>query len=173
MLFRSTMMAIGLALGVLYPLMDSIAEAMFGEGAEQRRAGPYHLIHAMEQVAEGKRDASALIWPVFTFNPMLLSLGQLAFNKKIFSGKQIYHPDDSIGDIAGDIGEYAVKQVPQASPLISAGTEEGGATKLLARQLDIKAKSQKDLEREERARKYQERTKKGRDTKRAKGTYTP
>lgn len=168
-----TMLAIGVAMGVLYPLMDSIAEAMFGEGAEQRRAGPYHLIHAAEQVVEGKKDASALIWPVFTFNPMLLSLGQLAFNKKIFSGKQIYHPDDSAAEIAGDIGEYAVKQVPQASPMISATTEEEGPTKLLARQLDIKAKSQKDLEREERAKKYQERTKKGRDTKRTKGTYVP
>jgi hypothetical protein len=168
-----TMLAIGVAMGALYPLMDMIAESMFGEGAQQRRAGPYHLIEAAEKVATGEKDASALIWPVFTFNPMLLSLGQLAFNKKIFSGKQIYHPDDSIGEIASDVGEYGVKQIPQASPLISATTEDEGGGKLLARQLDIKAKSQKDLEREARAKKYQERTKKGRDTKRTKGTYTP
>jgi hypothetical protein len=167
------MLAIGVAMGVMYPLMDSIAEAMFGEGAEQRRAGPFHLLHAGEQVMSGEKDASALIWPVFTFNPMLLSLGQLAANKKIYSGKSIYSPDDDIGDIASDIGQYGVKQIPQASPLLSATSEEEGATKLLAKQLDIKAKSQKDLEREERAKKYRERTKKGRDTKRAKGTYTP
>ena len=168
-----SMLAIGVALGVLYPLMDQMAEAVFGEGAEQRRAGPYHMIQAAMDVSSGKKDASALIWPMFTFNPMLLTLGQLAINKKIFTGKEIYHPDDSIGDIASDVGSYAVGQVPQASPVISASTEEGGATKLVARQFDIKAKTEKDLEREARAKAYQQRTKKGRDTKRAKGTYKP
>ena len=168
-----SMLAIGVALGVLYPLMDSIAESIFGEGAEQRRAGPFHLLHAGMEVAEGKRDASALIWPVFTFNPMLLSLGQLAVNKKIFTGKEIYHPDDGIGDIATDIGGYAIGQIPQAAPVMSATAEEGGATKLLARQLDIKAKTPEQLAREERAKKRQERVKKGRETKREKGTYRP
>ena len=169
-----SMLAIGVAMAALYPLMDMMAEKVFGEGAEQRRAGPYHLIKAGMDVATGEKDASALIWPVFTFNPMLLSLGQLAFNKKIFNGKEIYHPDDSIGDIASDIGEYAVKQIPQASPIMSATSgEDGGDTKLIARQLDIKAKSEKDLQREARAKAYQQRTKKGRDTKRDKGTYKP
>ena len=168
-----SMLAIGVALGVLYPIMDSIAEAMFGEGAEQRRAGPFHLLHAGMDVVSGKRDASALIWPVFTFNPVLLSLGQLAVNKKIFTGKEIYHPDDSLADIMGDVGTYAVGQVPQAPPLLSATTEEGGATKLLARQLDIKAKTPEQIAREERAKARQERVKKGRDTKREKGTYRP
>jgi hypothetical protein len=169
-----TMLAIGVAMAALYPLMDMMAEEVFGEGAEQRRAGPYHLIKAGMDVASGEKDASALIWPVFTFNPMLLSLGQLAFNKKIFNGKQIYHPDDDIGDIAADVAGYAVKQIPQVAPVMSATSdEEGGDTKLIARQLDIKARSEKDLEREARAKAYQQRTKKGRDTKRAKGTYTP
>jgi len=169
-----TMLAIGVAMAVLYPLMDMMAEEVFGEGAEQRRAGPYHLIKAGMDVATGEKDASALIWPVFTFNPMLLSLGQLAFNKKIFNGKQIYHPDDDIGDIAADVAGYAVKQIPQASPIMSATSgEDGGDTKLIARQLDIKAKSEKDLQREARAKAYQQRTKKGRDTKRAKDTYVP
>ena len=168
-----SMLAIGVALGVLYPMMDMIAEAMFGEGAEQRRAGPFHLLHAGMDVVSGKRDASALIWPVFTFNPALLSLGQLAVNKKIFTGKEIYHPDDSLADIMGDVTGYAVGQVPQAPPLMSATTEEGGATKLLARQLDIKAKTPEQLAREERAKARQERVKKGRDTKRDKGTYKP
>ena len=169
-----TMLAIGVAMAALYPLMDMMAEEVFGEGAEQRRAGPYHLIKAGIDVATGEKDASALIWPVFTFNPMLLSLGQLAFNKKIFNGKEIYHPDDSIGDIASDIGEYAIKQVPQAAPVMSATSgEDSGDTKFIARQLDIKAKSEKDLQREARAKILQQRTKKGRDTKRLKGTYTP
>lgn len=168
-----SMIAIGVAIGALYPIMDSIAEAMFGEGAEQRRAGPFHLLHAGMDVVSGKKDATALIWPVFTFNPVLLSLGQLFFNKKIFTGKEVYHPDDSIEDIMADVGTYAVGQVPQAPPLLSATAEEGGATKLLARQLDIKAKTPEQLAREERAKARQERVKKGRDTKREKGTYRP
>jgi hypothetical protein len=168
-----SMLAIGVAMGVLYPLMDYIAESMFGEEAEQRRAGPFHLLQAGLDVYEGKKDLSALIWPVFTFNPVLLSLGQLALNKKVFTGKEIYHPDDSLSDIAGDIGSYALKQVPQSSPILDATADEEGQSKLIARQLDIKAKTEKEKEREARAKKYQERTKKGRNTKRAKGTYNP
>jgi hypothetical protein len=168
-----SMVAIGVAMGVLYPLMDMLAEAMFGEGAEQRRAGPYHLIQAGADVAAGKKDASALIWPVFTFNPVLLSLGQLIFNKNLFTGKNIYHPDDAIEDIASDVGTYAAKQLPQAGPVMSAVTEESGETQFVAKQLDIKSKTQKQLDMEARAKKYQERSKKGRETKRAKGTYKP
>ena len=168
-----SMVAISMAMGVLYPLMDMLAEAMFGEGAEQRRAGPYHLIQAGVDVAAGKKDASALIWPVFTFNPVLLSLGQLIFNKNLFTGKNIYHPDDAIEDIASDVGTYAAKQLPQTGPVMSAVTEEEGDTQFVARQLDIKSKTQKQLDMEARAKKYQERTKKGRDTKRSKETYKP
>jgi hypothetical protein len=168
-----SMLAIGVAMGVMYPLMDAMAEAVFGEGAEQRRAGPFHLLQAGLDMYSGKKDASALIWPVFTFNPVALTLGQLAVNKKIFTGKEIYHPDDDFMDKASDVAGYAAGQIPQAPPIMSATTEEGGATKFLARQLDIKAKTPEQLAREERAKKRQELVKKGRDTKRDKGTYKP
>jgi len=168
-----SMLAIGVAMGVMYPLMDAMAEAVFGEGAEQRRAGPYHLLQAGLDFTTSKKDASALIWPVFTFNPVALTLGQLALNKKIFTGKEIYHPDDDFIDKTGDVAGYLGSQVPQASPLMSAAAEEGGATKFLARQLDIKAKTPEQLAREERAKARQERVKKGRDTKREKETYKP
>ena len=168
-----SMLAIGVAMGVMYPLMDAMAEAVFGEGAEQRRAGPYHLLQAGLDFTTGKKDASALIWPVFTFNPVALTLGQLGLNKKIFTGKEIYHPDDDFMDKASDVAGYAAGQIPQASPLMSAAAEEGGATKFLARQLDIKAKTPEQIAREERAKARQERVKKGRDTKREKGTYKP
>jgi hypothetical protein len=168
-----TMLAIGVAMGVLYPLMDDMAEAMFGEGAEQRRAGPYHLIQAGMDVAEGKKDLSALIYPVFTFNPVLLSLGQFLVNKNMFTGKSVYHPNDSIEDILSDIGAYGVKQVPQASPILSATSEEGGDTQLLARQLDIKVKTPAQRAKEKRAKELEAKAKKSRDTKRAKGEYKP
>jgi len=166
-----SMIAIGVALTVLYPLMDKMAEAVFGEGAEQRRAGPFHLLHAGLDVYSAKKDASALVWPVFTFNPVLLTLGQLGLNKKIFSGKNIYHPDDDFATIMGDVGMYTAGQIPQVPPIMSATADEGGESKLLARQLDIKVKTEAEKKREERVKKYQETSKKTRDKKREKETY--
>ena len=166
-----SMIAIGVALTVLYPLMDKMAEAVFGEGAEQRRAGPFHLLHAGLDVYSAKKDASALVWPVFTFNPVLLTLGQLGLNKKIFSGKNIYHPDDDFATIMGDVGMYTAGQIPQVPPVMSATADEGGESKLLARQLDIKVKTDAEKKREERVKKYQETSKKTRDKKREKETY--
>ena len=168
-----SMLAIGVATAVVYPLMDEMAQALFGEGAEQRRAGPYHLLHAAEQVIKGKKDATALIWPVFTFNPVLLSLGQLLFNVNIFNKKELFHPDDDIEDILSDVGIYTVKQIPQVPPVMSAVSEEGGETQFIAKQLDIKAKTEKQLEQEEKAKAYQARSKKNRDTKREKNIYKP
>ena len=168
-----SMLAIGVAMAVVYPLMDSLAQAMFGEGAEQRRAGPYHLIHAGEQVIKGERDASALIWPVFTFNPMLLTLGQAAFNKNIFTGKQIYHPDDPAKDIAKDIGTYAAKQIPQVPLLMGVGQDEDTTGQLLAKQLDIKVRTEKQRAATEKAKEREKRAAKARLTKREKGTYKP
>jgi len=166
-----SMVAIGVAMGVLYPLMDEMAEAVFGEGAEQRRAGPFHLLQAGLDVYEGKKDASALIWPVFTANPVLLTLGQLGLNKKVFTGKSIYHPDDDFATIMGDVGAYTAGQIPQVPPILSATSEEEGDTKLLARQLDIKVKTEAEKQREERAKKYQQTSKKTRDKQREKETY--
>lgn len=168
-----SMLAIGVALGVLYPLMDTLAQTMFGEGAEQRRAGPYHLIHAGEQVAKGEKDVSALIWPIFTFNPMLLSLGQLAFNKNIFTGKKIYHSEDPVKDIVSDVGAYGMKQVPQAPAIMGAVQEEGGEGQFIAKQLDIKVKTPQQRAAERAARKREAAATKGRVTKREKGTYRP
>ena len=168
-----SMLAIGVAMAVVYPLMDKLAQAMFGEGAEQRRAGPFHLIHAAEQVIKGERDASALIWPVFTFNPMLLTLGQAAFNHNIFTGKQIYHPNDPAKDIAKDLGTYAAKQIPQAPMLMGVGQDEDTTGQLLAKQLDIKVKTEKQRAATEKAKEREKRAAKARLTKREKGTYKP
>ena len=168
-----SMLAIGVAMSMLYPIMDSIAQAMFGDEAEQRRAGPFHLIQGAMDMAAGKKDATALLWPVYTFNPMLLTIVQFFLNKKLFTGKDIYYPDDDIEDIASDIGSYAVHQIPQTAPVLSATADEEGSTKFLAKQLDIKAKTEEDIAREKRSEERRKRAKKGRDTKREKGTYKP
>jgi len=160
-----TMLAIGVALSVAYPLMDLMAQQVFGPEAEQRRAGPYHLMKAVGDVASGEKDLSALIWPVFTFNPALLALGQLAFNKQIFSGKPIYHPEDKGKDIAKDVGEYAAKQVPQLQTGMRAHGEsfwEGAA----AKQIDIKTQSPQVREQARKAKIMRARNQKTREKRR-------
>ena len=163
-----TMLAIGFGMAALYPIMDAVAEAVFGEGAEQRRAGPYHLLHAGEQVLAGKKDLSYMLFPVFTFNPMLLATMELALNKNLFTGKPIYHPEDPASDIASDVATYGAKKVPQASALMSSGGEAWAA-----RQLDIKVQSEAQRRSAERAERMRQRNLKTRAKKRLEGTYKP
>jgi len=167
-----SILAIGVAMAVLYPLMDEMAQAVFGEGAEQRRAGPYHLIKAGADVASGEKDVSALIWPVFTFNPVLLTLGELMFNKNIFSGKEIYHPHDKLTDKLGDAAKFAGKQIPQGPAVMGAVAGDTDANmSTLAKQFDIKAKTPAQRAKERTARKRELAMDKARQTRRDKGTY--
>jgi hypothetical protein len=168
-----TMLAIGFASAVLYPVMDKFAEMLFGEGAEQRRAGPYHLLKGASDVAQGKKDLSALLWPVFTLNPSLAILAQVLINKKIYSGKQIYHPNDTLGENVSDIASYMGTQVPQAPPIMSAVNDEGGEQSLIAKQMDIKVQTPAQKRAAERAIRKEEITRKSRETKRKKGEYKP
>jgi hypothetical protein len=165
-----TLLAIGVAMSVLYPLADKLAQSVFGEDAEQRRAGPYHLLKAVQDMAEGNKDLSALVWPVFTFNPILLGLGQLAVNKQMFSGKPVYHPEDPIGDIAGDVGKYLAKQVPQVQTGIRA-QEEDFMEGAVAKQFDIKVQSEAARERARKAKVMRDRNQKTRSKQRDKGSY--
>lgn len=167
-----SILAISVAMAVLYPLMDKLAQAITGDDeAEMRRAGPYHLYHAGEQVIKGEKDLSALVYPIFTFNPMLLTLGQALYNKNLFSGKEIYHPQDPVGDQLTDAAKYFVKQVPQAPGLMGVGGGDSQATtSYIAKQLDVKSKTDKQREAERTARKRAAAQAKGRATRREKGT---
>jgi muramidase (phage lysozyme) len=156
-----TTAAIAVALAVLYPLMDMFAQRLTGEKntkleltptglettgiAKQRRAGPYHLINAISEVAEGSKDPQAVISAVFTFNPALQALGELGFDRKLYSGQQVYNPQSDPDIIAKDIGQYLVKLDPLTGQIVTAnddpsGSEEGFKT-LAAKQLDIQTMS--------------------------------
>ena len=167
-----SILAISVAMAVLYPLMDKLAQAITGDDeAEMRRAGPYHLYHAGEQVVKGEKDLSALVYPIFTFNPMLLTLGQALYNKNLFSGKEIYHPQDPVGDQLTDAAKYFVKQAPQAPGLMGVGGGDSQATtSYIAKQLDVQSKTDKQREAERTARKRAAAQAKGRATRREKGT---
>ena len=160
-------LAAAVAMTIIYPLLDVLAEQVFGPDSKLRRAGPFHLIDAVENVVSGEKDPSALIWPVFTFNPALLTLAQLVFNKVIFTGKPVYQPNDPAKVIAGDVGSYLAKSVPQISTGIRA-QEEGGAVSAIAKQFDIQTPTEKQMMQRERAKKNREKSRKSRETQRNK-----
>jgi hypothetical protein len=156
-----TTAAIAVALSVLYPLMDLFAQRLLGEKdaklevtptgleatgtAKQRRAGPYHLINAINEVSEGSKDPQAVVSAVFTFNPALQALGELAFDRKLYSGQQVYNPQSDPDIVAKDIAQYLIKLDPLTGQIITAsddpsGSDEGFKT-LAAKQADIQTKS--------------------------------
>jgi muramidase (phage lysozyme) len=134
-----TAAAIAVAIAFLYPIQDMIAAALTGnEDAKQRRAGPYHIFHAIHSVAEGEKDPMAVISSVFTFNPALLSGAQLAFDRQLYNGQPIYNPQDSAEKVTYDIGKYLFGQVPQVGQAIKANkNEDEGWEEYFARQADI------------------------------------
>jgi hypothetical protein len=136
-----TAAAIAVAIGVLYPLQDMVAQWMSGnEDAKQRRAGPYHIFHAIHGIASHEKDPMAFISSIFTFNPPLLAGAQLIMNRKIYNGQPIYHPEDSGKKIAYDIAKYVITQLPMASQAEKAQKEEDeGFKNWQMRQLDIES----------------------------------
>jgi len=138
-----TLAATVLALSALYPLMDMLAQQLTGDpNAKQRRAGPYHLAHAISEVADGSKDPQAVLSAVFTFNPALLGLVQLGLDRNLYNGQHIYNPMSSPDVIAMDVGKYAAGQMPMGNQFMKAENDQGdsGWASLLARQADIESK---------------------------------
>ena len=143
-----TAAAISVALAVLYPLQDMLAQAITGnEDATVRRAGPYHPMTAIYEIAQGEKDPQALLAAVFTFNPALLAGAQLIADRKLYNGQPIYNPTDSAGDIAGDVADYLVGQAPQVSTALKVSNEDrgGGMSQWLAQQADIKSPTPEEV----------------------------
>ena len=136
-----TSAAIAVAIAVLYPLQDQLAAWMSGnEDAKQRRAGPYHIFNAMADVAENRKDTASVLSSIFTFNPALQMLAQLGFNRKIYNGQPVFHPEDSGLKIAYDIAKYIVTQLPMAGQAEQAQkAEDEGFKQWEMRQLDVES----------------------------------
>lgn len=144
-----TAAAIAVAVAALYPLQDMIAQALSGnEDAIQRRAGPYHIFHALYDIAQHEKDPMAFLAGVFTFNPALLWGAQLIANRKLYNGQPVYNPDnineftgiEGVGKVAEDIAKYTLSTLPQAGQFIQAQKyEDEGFKEWAMRQLDIVA----------------------------------
>ena len=136
-----TAAAIAVAIAVLYPLQDMIAQYLTGnEDAKVRRAGPYHIFHALHGVASLEKDPMAVVASFFTFNPVLLQGSQLIANRKLYNGQPIYNPEDSAAKIWSDVTDYTIGSIPQVSQALKAEKEEDeGFANWLARQIDVES----------------------------------
>ena len=136
-----TAAAIAVAIAVLYPLQDMVAQWLSGnEDATVRRAGPYHIFHALHGMATLEKDPMAVVASFFTFNPALLAGAQLIFDRKLYNGQPIYNPEDSAEKIWSDITDYSLGQWPLVGQGMKAMKEEDeGFKNWLLRQLDIES----------------------------------
>jgi hypothetical protein len=134
--------AVAVALAVVYPLMDMMAKSMTdNKQAKYRRAGPYHLIHAMEDVVSGAKAPAAAINSVFTFNPALSGLVQLGMNTNWYNGQAIYNPQSDPLTLTSDLSRYVAQQLPMASQALRAQNDKTGegVQAMAARQIDIES----------------------------------
>jgi GH24 family phage-related lysozyme (muramidase) len=134
--------AVAVAIAVMYPVMDMMAKSMTdNDKAKFRRAGPYHLIHAMEDVVSGSKSPAAAMNSVFTFNPALSGLVQLGMNTNWYNGQAIYNPQSDPVTLASDIARYTGMQLPMASQALRAESDRSGEgySAMAARQIDIES----------------------------------
>lgn len=134
--------AVAVAIAVMYPVMDMMAKSMTdNDKAKFRRAGPYHLIHAMEDVVSGSKSPAAAMNSVFTFNPALSGLVQLGMNTNWYNGQAIYNPQSDPVTLASDIARYTGMQLPMASQALRAESDKSGEgySAMAARQIDIES----------------------------------
>jgi hypothetical protein len=142
-----TAAAIAVAIGVLYPLQDQIGQWLTGnKDATVRRAGPFHIFHALHGLATLDKDPMAVVSSFFTFNPALLAGAQLIFDRQLYNGQPIYHPEDSGAKIADDIKTYVLKQHPLVGQEMKIENEKDeGFKNWLAKQLDIESPTKKTV----------------------------
>lgn len=143
--------ALATLLGVVYPVMDSIFQAITDEdSAKVRRAGVTHLFSAVKDISESKKDAFALFSALITFNPIAQSMAELAFDYELYNRRNIYNIEDDWDIIATDVGNYVLRRVPQISEGIRASSEFGGGWKQwMLKQFDIKTQTADQIDREQ------------------------
>lgn len=143
--------ALATLLGVVYPVMDSIFQAITDEdSAKVRRAGVTHLFSAVKDISESKKDSFALLSALVTFNPIAQSMFELAANYELYNRRNIYNIEDDWDIIATDAGNYVLRRVPQISEGIRASSDLGGGWKQwMLKQFDIKTQTADQIEREQ------------------------
>ena len=136
--------AIAVALALLYPMVDVLVQNASGNPeAKQRRAGPYHFINAVTEVAHGSKKPRAIMDAVFTINPALVGLYELGYDSQLYNNQEIYSQFSDPAIIAKDVSRFFLGQLPMAGQSMRAEADVSGEgwDQFMARQFDIESPS--------------------------------
>ena len=146
-------LSLATAMYMLYPIMDGLYQALFdGDELKLRRAGILHVAETIYKVGTEESQLHNLRQVLLTINPTLQLAYELMINQTIYNDQAIYDLNDlaGSGNIEDFIADVSIKlrdSIPQASNLINAYDESEtiSGDKWLARQLDAKTKSHRQL----------------------------
>lgn len=155
-------LAAGIAMSVVYPLLDDIASvvsdtisSVFGDGAgvakaKVRRAGVSHVFDTMAEVYKGEKDLYSLSSIIMTPSPVFATAFELVMNKELYNSKPITNFKNDPDIMADQVAQYLLRKVPQASQAMQASNEDYGtglAGIILRNFFDIKTQTGDQLDR--------------------------
>jgi len=162
------MAAYAAGLFILYPLVDKMYQAVFGDDVKARRAGGFHLLSALGSVAAGEKRPEAVVSSLVTPSPGLTTAASIATGKDWYTGKEIRTQGDTMYNQAKDTAKYYLgKQLPMGGAVDLAQGKKP-ASKFALAQLDIEQETEADKKRKELAKKIQARKLKARQKLRRK-----
>jgi hypothetical protein len=97
---------------VVYPYVwDTLAKMMTNDPtAEQRRSGAATIPYTVWHMILGDKDVTRLIQEAFALPPVTKTIVEEASNRQLFTGKQIWNPQDTLVGKAYEAGKYGVQQ---------------------------------------------------------------
>lgn len=143
---------------LLFPAFDASYQAIFGrEDIKERRAGPFHLLEGLKDVAEGEKRAAQVITSLLTPSPALVMGVELPFNVQLFSGQPIYQEQTSPETIALDLSKYVGGKLFSPGQTATAMIEgKSKPDEYALKQLDIETKTTEKKRKQERAKRRRE-----------------
>ena len=131
--------ALGTALGglLVYKGLDAMYSAVFGQQAEARRAGAYHAPTVLLEMAHGERDYVSALSSIFTLNPALGIVTDIARNRD-WRGKQIIPKGSTIGQSTFLAAHYGLGQLSPVQGIQRGVEGKGSIKKTLAGITDVK-----------------------------------
>ena len=153
---------------IVYPLIDKMYQAVFGDDVKARRAGGFHLLSALGSVAAGEKRPEAVASSLITPSPGLSTGISLATGKDWYTGKEIRTQGDTLLNQAKDTAKYYLgKQLPMGGA-VDVAQGKKPVSKFALAQLDIEQETPADKKRKELAKKIQARKLKARQKLRRK-----
>lgn len=155
-------LAVGVAMSVLYPLLDDVAamvaDVVAGTTGDEgkiaksklRRPGISHVFDTIYEVAGNEKDAYSLSSILMTPSPVLALGVETAMNKELYNSRPITNVANDPEVMADQYLSYLVRKVPQANQAMQASNEDygsGTAGIILRNFFDIKSQTQDQIER--------------------------